>query len=222
MTEHIAMPRLVLVATSNPGKVRDLAGAAQHYGITIECIPGFSSLAPVNEDGDTFEANARKKAEAYSLAVPGEIVVADDSGLEVDALGGDPGVHSARYAAETPHLADRNTDDAANNARLLRELDAVPNERRTGRFVCVLAAARDGKILETFRGEAEGIILRTPRGSNGFGYDPLFYFPDIAKTFAELTAAEKAQYSHRGAAFRKFLGWVGPAYPEPKRSDAPD
>jgi XTP/dITP diphosphohydrolase len=199
--------RRILIATSNPGKLRDFAGAAASHGIEIAGIPGFSSLPAVVEDGQTFEANARKKAEAYSLYVPGEIVLADDSGLEVDALGGAPGVHSARYAANEPHMAEENTDDEANNARVLRELQGVPPEKRTGRFVCVLVAARDGKIVQGFRGTAEGIILDSPRGSNGFGYDPLFFFPQIQKTFAELTAEEKAQYSHRGTAFRKFLQW---------------
>jgi XTP/dITP diphosphohydrolase len=200
--------RQILIATSNPGKLRDFAGAAAAHGIEIATIPQFSSLPPVIEDGLTFEDNARKKAEAYSLYVPGNIVVADDSGLEVDALNGAPGVHSARYAADQPHLADENTDDEANNARLLRELRKVPPQKRTGRFVCVLAAARDGKTLATFRGVAEGMILDSPRGTNGFGYDPLFYFPEIQKTFAELSAEEKAGYSHRGAAFRQFLEWM--------------
>ena len=177
------------------------------HGIEIAGIPNFSSLPLVVEDGLTFEENARKKAEEYSAYVPGEIVLADDSGLEVDALNGAPGVHSARYAAEHPHLADANTDDEANNARVLRELKDVSAEKRTGRFVCVLAAARDGKTLATFRGTAEGVILDAARGTNGFGYDPLFYFPQIQKTFAELTAEEKSKYSHRGAAFRKFLQW---------------
>ncbi len=194
--------RRVLIATSNAGKLRDFAGAARALGIEIAGIPNFSSLPPVVEDGLTFEDNARKKAEEYSLHAPGEIVVADDSGLEVDALNGAPGVHSARYAADQPHLADENTEDEANNARVLRELKNVSPEKRTGRFVCVLAAARDGKTLTTFRGTAEGVILDAPRGTNGFGYDPLFYFPQIRKTFAELSAEEKAQYSHRGAAFR--------------------
>ncbi len=207
----------VLIATSNPGKLRDFAGAAAVHDIEIAGIPGFASLPPVVEDGLTFEENARQKAEAYSRYVAGEIVVADDSGLEVDALNGAPGVHSARCAApdlhdpdlhdKGPHEADQNTDDEANNARVLRELRDIPFEKRTGRFVCVLAAARDGKTLVTFRGVAEGIILDAPRGSNGFGYDPLFYFPQIGKTFAELTAEEKARYSHRGAAFRQFLEW---------------
>jgi XTP/dITP diphosphohydrolase len=116
-------------------------------------------------------------------------------------------VHSARYAADQPDKADANTDDEANNARVLRELQDVPQAQRAGRFVCVLAAARDGKTLATFRGSAEGIILDAPRGENGFGYDPLFYFPDIKKTFAEMTAEEKSKYSHRGAAFRELLRW---------------
>ena len=201
------MSKRVLIATSNPGKLRDFAGAAAEHGIEIAGIPNFASLPQVVEDGKTFEENARKKAEEYSRHASAEIVVADDSGLEVDALKGAPGVHSARYAADEPHLADANTDDEANNARVLRELKDVPCERRTGRFVCVLAAARDGKTLATFRGTAEGIILDEPRGMNGFGYDPLFYFPQIQKTFAELSAEEKARYSHRGAAFRKFLKW---------------
>jgi XTP/dITP diphosphohydrolase len=206
--------RRILIATSNSGKLRDFAGAASPHGIEIAGIPNFSSLPLTVEDGLTFEDNARKKAEQYSQYVPGEIVVADDSGLEVDALNGAPGVHSARYAApeiqgRLPHLADANTDDDANNARVLRELKNVPHEKRTARFVCVLAVARDGKTLATFRGTVEGIILDTPRGANGFGYDPLFYFPQIGKTFAELSAEEKAKYSHRGAAFRQLLEWCG-------------
>jgi XTP/dITP diphosphohydrolase len=199
--------RKILIATSNPGKLRDFAGAAQHHGVEVAGVPGFSSLPTVVEDGLTFEANARKKAEAYSQHVSGETVVADDSGLEIDALHGAPGVHSARYAADEPDKAETNTDDEANNARVLRELKGVLSSQRTGRFVCVLAAARDGKTLATFRGAAEGIILDVPRGTNGFGYDPLFYFPQIKKTFAELSAEEKSKYSHRGAAFRKLLDW---------------
>jgi XTP/dITP diphosphohydrolase len=197
----------VLIATSNPGNLRDFAGAAAAYGITVAGIPGFTSLPPVVEDGATFEANARKKAEAYSLVVPEELVLGDDSGLEIDALGGAPGVHSARYAADEPHAAEINTNDEANNARVLRELIDIPREKRTARFVCVVAAARNGETLQTFRGTAEGIILEAPRGQNGFGYDPLFYFPQIGKTFAELSTAAKAEYSHRGAAFRMFLEW---------------
>jgi len=214
----------VLVATSNPGKLRDLAGAAAVHNVSIETLPGFAALPPVIEDGATFESNARKKAEHYSKYAEGELVIADDSGLEVDALGGAPGVRSARYAADEHSAAPKerrscapqdgtvpedapNSADEANNARLLRELHDVPDEQRTGRFVCVIAVARNGHTLAAFHGRAEGLILRAPRGRNGFGYDPLFYFPEIGKTFAELTAEEKARYSHRGAAFRQFLQW---------------
>jgi XTP/dITP diphosphohydrolase len=199
----------VLIATSNPGKLRDFAGAASQWGVEVGVVPGFSLLPAVIEDGDTFEANARKKAEEYSRAVLGEVVIADDSGLEVDALGGEPGVHSARYAADEPHKTDSNTDDEANNLKLIRKIRLVPTEQRTGRFVCWIAAARDGHTLAVFQGKAEGTILDSPRGRNGFGYDPLFYFPEIKKTFAELTAEEKSNHSHRGAAFRRFLEWFG-------------
>jgi XTP/dITP diphosphohydrolase len=194
----------ILIATSNAGKLRDFAGAAGEHGIAVAGLPGLSSLPQVAEDQPTFEANARKKAEAYSRFAPEAIVLADDSGLEVKALDGAPGVRSARYAATSPA---ENASDAANNARLLAELEGVPQDRRQAQFVCVIVAARDGKALASFRGEAKGVILRAPRGSGGFGYDPLFYFPQLSKTFAELSAAEKARVSHRGQAFRKFLEW---------------
>ena len=197
----------ILIATTNAGKLRDFAGIASPQGIEIESLPNFASIPTAVEDGPTFEANARKKAEYYSSYAAGEIVLADDSGLEVDALGGAPGVHSARYASDQPHLVGNNTDDRANNARLIRELRKIPPEKRTARFVCVIAVAREGQILNVFRGQAEGVLLDSPRGSNGFGYDPFFYFPSIQKTFAELTPEEKANYSHRGAAFRQFLDW---------------
>ena len=201
----------VLVATSNEGKICDLVGAAAAHDIQIATLPNFAALPDVVEDGLTFEANARKKADHYSHYSEGELVIADDSGLEVDALKGAPGVRSARYAADertAPGDASISADDA-NNSRLLRELHDVPEGFRTGRFVCVIAVARNGHTLATFHGKAEGIILRAPRGSNGFGYDPLFFFPQIEKTFAELSAEQKAEFSHRGAAFRQFLEWAG-------------
>ena len=199
----------ILIATSNAGKLRDFAGAARAHGVEVRALPGFSSLPVAVEDGQTFEENARKKAEFYSQYAPGELVLADDSGIEIDALGGAPGVHSARYAADEPHRAESNTDDDENNARVLREMKGIAVERRSGRFVCVIAAAQDGKTVATFHGKAEGMILDRLQGSGGFGYDPMFYFPEIGMTFAELPAEEKAKYSHRGAAFRAFLEWYG-------------
>lgn len=194
--------KTIFIATSNAGKLRDFAGAAAVHQVAVEPIPDFESLPGVTEDGLTFEANARKKAEHYSRLAPRQAVLADDSGLEVDALNGSPGVYSARYAA----LGNsQNADDAANNARLLRELG--PRSDRSARFVCVIAVARDGKTLATFMGETAGEILHEARGTQGFGYDPLFYFPALKKTFAELSAEEKAQVSHRGQALRKFLSW---------------
>lgn len=201
----------VLVATSNEGKLRDLVGAAAAHDIQIATLPNFTALPAVIEDGLTFEANARKKAEHYSAYSNGELVIADDSGLEADALQGAPGVRSARYAADEHNAAEdsSHSNDEANNAKLLRELHDVPEEFRTARFVCVIAVARNGHTLATFHGKAEGMLLHAPRGSNGFGYDPLFFFPQIEKTFAELTAEEKAKHSHRGAAFRQVLEWAG-------------
>jgi len=201
------MPR-VLVATSNAGKLRDFAGVAALHGVQVEGVPDLDSLPPAVEDGLTFEANARKKAEHYSRLLGGALVLADDSGLEVEALGGAPGVHSARYAALEGGGTAANSGDAANNARLLRELAAIPRDRRRARFVCVIAAARDGRTLATFTGSAAGEIVAHSRGSRGFGYDPLFFFPALSRTFGELTAEEKAAVSHRGEAFRKVLDWL--------------
>jgi XTP/dITP diphosphohydrolase len=196
----------VLIATSNKGKLRDFSGAAEVYAIHVEGLPNIASLPEPVEDGATFEENARKKAEYYSRYAPGELVLADDSGLAVDALNGAPGVYSARYA--TADGVSGNSDDTANNSKLLRELETVADPARTGRFVCVISAARDGKEVGHFRGEAEGVVLREARGAMGFGYDPLFFMPSLAKTFAELAPDQKALVSHRGEALRKFLEWA--------------
>jgi XTP/dITP diphosphohydrolase len=195
----------VLIATSNLGKLRDFAAAGAEHGIAVAALPQFSSLPQVSEDQPSFEGNAAKKATHYSRFASGAVVLADDSGLEVRALQGAPGVHSARYAATSPQ---ENASDAANNARLLAELQAVPEEERQAKFVCVIVAAQDGRTLASFRGEARGILLHAQRGSGGFGYDPLFFFPALGKTFAELSPDEKARVSHRGQAFRKFLVWM--------------
>jgi XTP/dITP diphosphohydrolase len=197
----------VLVASSNEGKLRDFKAAAAVHGVEIELIPGFRQIPEAVEDGDTFEENARKKSEHYSRFLPGELIFADDSGLEADALGGAPGVISARYAAAADD--PRNSSDEANNAKLLREMAALPDEKRTGRFVCVISVAKDGAEVASFRGTAEGVLLREPRGNEGFGYDPLFYFPALQKSFGELSGEEKAAVSHRGAAFARFLRWCG-------------
>jgi len=173
----------------------------------ILALPSELLIPEVEETGSTFNENARLKAEEYSQRLAGEFVFADDSGLCVDALNGAPGVHSARYAAMEPGVFDVSGEsiDAMNNERLLRELAKRSVESRKAKFVCVIAVARNGKTLAEFTGEAEGEIIDAPRGTDGFGYDPLFYFPSLKKTFAELSAEEKAHHSHRGAAFRAML-----------------
>jgi XTP/dITP diphosphohydrolase len=195
----------VLIATSNAGKLRDFRAAAAVHGISVEGLPGFASIPPAVEDGTTFEENARKKAEHYSRFASGGLVLADDSGLAVEALHGAPGVHSARYAGGE---GDRESADAANNAKLLRELEPVPDGDRKAAFVCVISVARNGLEIAHFRGEARGVILRQARGTLGFGYDPLFLLPELGKSFAEMTAEEKSLVSHRGAAFKAFLQWA--------------
>lgn len=195
---------IVYIATSNQGKLRDFATAAEAYGVQIAPVPNFKELPAVVEDRDTFEGNAIKKAELYSLAVPGKLVLGDDSGLEVDALNGAPGVISARYAA--PPGQD-NSSDIANNTKLLSELADVPDSRRGARFVCVIVAAKDGQTIQEFRDHADGVILREARGSGGFGYDPLFLFPELGLTFAELEPRQRIEFGHRGKAFRRFLEW---------------
>lgn len=201
------LPRIYL-ATTNPGKVRELREAAVPSGLTVESLPGIEKLSAPVEDGLTFEENARIKAEYYSRHAPGLLVLAEDSGLEVDQLNGAPGVHSARYAAVLSHgtAGHVNSDDEANNNALISQLDQLPG-RHSGRYVCIIAFGKDGKTIKTFRGEAEGELLSMPRGTGGFGYDPLFYFPVLNKTFAELPLEQKRRYSHRGQAFRLFLDW---------------
>ena len=196
----------LIIATSNPHKVEEIGAVLGQIG--IQCMPMQDAGIPEpEEDGATFEANARIKAIAYAKAL-GVTVLADDSGLEVDALGGAPGVHSARYAGVGATRAER---DAANNAKLLRELAGVPQERRTARFVCVLCVARpDGSIVAEARGHFEGSIGEAPRGSNGFGYDPLLVLPD-GRTSAELTSEEKNARSHRGNALRTLARCLAPA-----------
>ena len=194
-------------ATSNPGKLRDFAAAAaKEIDASIQPLPGLDRIAPPAEDEPTFEGNARTKAIYYSRFLPGAIVVADDSGLEVDALGGEPGVRSARYAADAGFVPRSDTNiDQRNNLYLLTRLEGVPANQRSGRYRCALAAARDGECVHTADGSVEGQILTAPRGNGGFGYDPLFYLPEVGKTMAEIDLATKHKLSHRGRALRALL-----------------
>jgi XTP/dITP diphosphohydrolase len=199
------------IATTNPGKLRDFAAAASQQ-VTIEPLPGIKQIPPPPEDEPTFEGNARTKAIYYSHHLPGQIVLADDSGLEVDALHGAPGVRSARYANDhAPNLSTSATEtatldtDERNNLYLLQTLAKLPRHNPKARYRCVLAAARDGKILGIGNGTIEGEILPSPRGTEGFGYDPLFYLPTHHKTMAELDLQTKLSFSHRGRALASLL-----------------
>jgi XTP/dITP diphosphohydrolase len=200
---------IIYLATSNHGKIREFQEAACALGVELIPLPGMAGIPPAIEDGATFEQNARIKAEYYSRFASGAVVLGEDSGLAVDALDGSPGVYSARYAAvlRSGRASHENSDDQANNRALIIQLEALPSGRHTGKYVCVIALARDGKTLVTFTGEAHGELLTVPRGTNGFGYDPLFYFPALGRTFAELSLEQKREHSHRGKAFRLLLDW---------------
>jgi XTP/dITP diphosphohydrolase len=196
----------LFVATTNPGKLRDFAAAAETSDVSFQPLPGLNQIPAPAEDEPTFEGNARTKAVYYSRFVPGEMVLADDSGLEVDALNGRPGVRSARYAADARFVSPGEFDtDSLNNLYLLDRLENVPPGRRQARYRCVLAAARDGECLFTAEGTVDGDILIAPQGFGGFGYDPLFYLPELAKTMAEIDLAAKNRISHRGKALRNLL-----------------
>lgn len=186
-------------ATGNPGKLAEFRMAARSLGhdwADIQPLENLAQIPPCEEDGATFEENAVKKALHYS-AFCDQFLFADDSGLEVDALGGAPGVRSARFSPEGT--------DEANNRLLLERLAAA--EHRRARFVCVIALARQGRLEAAFRGSVEGVILDAPRGSAGFGYDPLFLYPPLGLTFAELDPHTKMQVSHRGEALRKLFDY---------------
>ncbi len=192
------------MASSNAGKLRDFAAAAAVFGVEIAVLPGLKEVPPPEEDGATFNANARLKAEAYSRARPGLLVLADDSGLEVDALDGAPGVRSARYA-EDAGLGD-GAMDHRNNLYLLEQLRARRAEEPwAARYRCVLAVARDGVTLRMADGAVEGEIVAEPRGTGGFGYDPLFWLLELGKTMAEIDLETKQRLSHRGRALQALL-----------------
>jgi XTP/dITP diphosphohydrolase len=193
----------IVFATSNPHKVSEVRAIVAPLGIQVRALDqlGLSIPEPF-EDGRTFEDNARIKALAYARATELRCL-AEDSGLEVDALDGAPGVHSARYAGVE---GARNERDRANNEKLLAKLAGVPPGERAARFVCALCLADpDGRIIAEARGTYDGIIGKAPQGENGFGYDPLLFLPDVGKTSAELSPEEKNARSHRGAALRALV-----------------
>lgn len=179
-------------ATGNPGKLREFRMASPH----IEPLPG---IPPCDETGTTFEENAIQKAVYYSRHASDGILFADDSGLEVEALGNAPGIYSARYAGE-------NACNSRNNELLLANLRGVAD--RKARFVCVVAVAKQGKLIQTFRGEVHGEILHELRGGEGFGYDPLFFYPPFGKSFGEIPDEDKFSVSHRGIALMSMLNYL--------------
>jgi len=190
----------ILIATTNAGKIREFHDLLGNGTLQWDDLSQHKNVEPIEETGRTFLANACLKATAYAKKFNTH-AIADDSGLEVDALGGSPGVHSARWA----ELNKAGKGDADNNDLLIHQLDKIPDDQRTGRFVCVLAlASPDGNIVLTARDTVEGRILREERGDNGFGYDPLFLVDSLGKTTAELEPNEKHQISHRGKALRRL------------------
>lgn len=194
----------IYLASTNHGKLREFQGAAPDFGFVVEPFPAISALPACEEDGATFQDNALKKALHYAAYSDG-LVLADDSGLCVDALDGAPGVRSARFSGP-------DASEQASNQKLLRALRGVPPERRTAHYACVVALVRRDRVIATAEARADGLILQSPRGPGGFGYDPLFYYPSLHKTFAELTSDEKLQVSHRGRAFRSLVARVAGTY----------
>ena len=195
----MASAKKLYLASSNPGKlteflaIRNVAAA----GLEFELLPGFSELPPYPEGAPTFAENAAGKA-LHASTITQDAVCADDSGLVVPALGGEPGVRSARYAGES-------ATGAENVAKLLEAMRGKGGKDYQAYFVCVLAVARLGRVVAVITNRVDGKILEASRGSGGFGYDPVFYFPPLRKTFAEISADEKNLYSHRGKAFRRLL-----------------
>ena len=192
----------ILVASTNPGKMGELR-AMLEGDVEWVGLSDFPGVEEVEEDGATFAKNARKKACGYAEAT-GLWTIADDSGLVVDALGGEPGVHSARYSGETLPGEERTLIDHRNIAKVLELLEGVPAEKRTARFVCCLCLASPNEILLETEGKVEGVITEKEIGSGGFGYDPIVYVPELGRTVAQMTAEQKNGISHRGNAIRKL------------------
>jgi XTP/dITP diphosphohydrolase len=203
----VPAPVKIYFASSNPGKLAEFralaesdAGETSSTTFRVEMLPRFESLPSFEENAATFGENALGKALYYSKLSDG-IVFADDSGLVVPALGGAPGVHSARYAGPNANSADRIN-------KLLQELAGKSRKERAAYFCCVLTVIRQGLPIAVMSNRADGELLEAPRGTGGFGYDPIFYLPELDKTFAELTPQEKNLYSHRGKAFRRVLSFL--------------
>jgi XTP/dITP diphosphohydrolase len=192
----------LFLASSNPGKLREYVDLARGSGVVVELLPRFGEYPSFEESAPTFAENSAGKALHYSRYAD-EAVLADDSGLVVDALGGAPGVHSARYAGPGATDADR-------VQKLLREMRGKVGAERRARFVCVTAVARAGRAIAVVSDLANGVITSEPRGAGGFGYDPVFLFEELGRTYAELARDEKNAYSHRGKSFRKLLYVISP------------
>lgn len=190
----------LLVATFNSGKLREFHDYLAGLPFDVIGLNRLLEVSPSPEDGNTFEQNAQQKARYYSRFFPG-LTLADDSGLVVDALGGEPGIYSARYLSSS-------ATDEQRCQEILARLQNVAEPVRTARFVCSLALARQGEVIQTFKGTVEGEIAREPRGSNGFGYDPIFLLPALNRTMAELSGSEKLAIGHRGQALRKMSDYL--------------
>lgn len=192
----------ILVATTNPGKVREFR-AMLDFDVDFKSLSDFPGVVEVVEDGATFAENARKKALGYARAT-GLWTLADDSGLVVDALDGAPGVNSARFSGDKPEGVDRKVHDRRNWEKLLSLMEQIPAENRTARFVCCLCLASPNEVLIETRGTVEGVIATEPAGEGGFGYDPVFFVPQLGKTVAQIGDDEKNAISHRGNAVKEF------------------
>ncbi len=199
MNQNIANKLTLYLASGNAGKLKEFRVLAEAPGQSwrLDLLPGYGELSEFEESAPTFAENAAGKAFYYSRNADG-IVFADDSGLVVPALGGAPGILSARYAGPGASNQER-------IAKLLREMKGLAGAQRSAYFVCVIAAVRNGRALAVVSEKVNGEILEAPRGTDGFGYDPVFYFPPLGKTFAELRAEQKSAHSHRGKAFRRLM-----------------
>jgi len=197
---------LLVIATRNHGKIHEIGELLKNFPLKLKNLDDFGSIPDVIEDGDTFDENAYKKA-SFTARILGLPALADDSGLLVEALGGAPGIHSARYAGE-------NATDEQRCSKILHKMEGQTN--RKAAFECVISIAVPSGLALTYEARCEGLVAMRPAGLNGFGYDPIFYYPPLKKTFAELSRAEKSQISHRGKALRelqgefdKVLTWIG-------------